>query len=139
MNTPALSRVLRVVNVVIAILVVAALGMAYWFAWRPLPQHSGTVSAPIGAHASIAFDDLGVPHIRASSIDDALFLQGYVTAQDRLFQMDALRRYSAGDLSEVIGPSSLELDEESRRLRIRRIAEAAYSTLPAADRAALAS
>lgn len=139
MTTPALSRVLRVVNIAIAILLVAALGMAYWFVWRPLPQRSGAVAAPIGAAASVAFDDLGVPHVRASSIDDALFLQGYVTAQDRLFQMDALRRFSAGDLSEVVGPSSLEIDEESRRLRIRRIAEAAYVTLPAADRAAFAA
>ncbi len=55
--------------------------------------------------------------------EDAIFLQGYVTAQDRLWQMDALRRLAAGELSEVIGPSTLELDREARRLRMRRIAE----------------
>ena len=73
------------------------------------------------------------------NLDDALFAQGYVTAQDRLWQMDALRRFSAGDLAELSAPSALETDEESRRLRLRRIAEEAYVTLPAADRAAAAA
>jgi penicillin G amidase len=80
-----------------------------------------------------------VPHIHAASIDDALFTQGYVTAQDRLWQMEGLRRYSAGDLAEVVGPSAIEADEEARRLRVRRIAEDAYVTLPAGDRAAAAA
>jgi len=72
--------------------------LAYWCAWRPLPQRSGTIEAPIDAAASVSFDALGVPHIRAASQEDALFIQGYVTAQDRLWQMDALRRYAGGDL-----------------------------------------
>lgn len=139
MNTPALSRFLRIVNIAIGITLVVVLSLVYWYAWRPLPQHSGTIRAPIAAAGSVTFDNLGVPHIRAASQDDALFLQGYVTAQDRLFQMDALRRFSSGDLAEVIGPASLEVDEEARRLRIRRIAESAYLTLPPADRAAFAA
>ena len=60
-----------------------------------------------------------MPHIRAAGIEDAIFLQGYVTAQDRLWQMDALRRFAAGDLSEVIGKATLETDRETRRLRTR--------------------
>src|ERR1035437_8869353 len=123
MNTPALSRFLRIVNIAIAVTLVVVFSLAFWYAWRPLPQHSGTIQAPISAAGSVAFDALGVPHIRAASQDDALFLQGYVSAQDRLFQMDALRRFSSGDLAEVVGPASLQLDEEARRLRIRRVAE----------------
>ncbi len=84
-------------------------------------------------------DSLGVPHIAAANWEDALFLQGFVTAQDRLWQMDALRRLAGGDLSEIIGPSTLELDRESRRLRMRRMAEEQTRTLPAADRAVLAA
>ena len=53
--------------------------------------------------------------------------------------MDALRRYSAGDLAEILGPTALETDEESRRLRLRRVAEDAYVTLPPADRVAIAA
>ncbi len=62
-----------------------------------------------------------------------------MTAQDRLWQMDALRRYSAGDLAEILGPGLLESDRESRRLRLRRIAEQAYLQLPPGDRAAFAA
>jgi penicillin amidase len=132
-------RIVTIVNVVIAVSAVAALGVVYWFAWRPLPQRSGVIEAPVAAPVQVAFDARGVPHIHAASIDDALFTQGYVTAQDRLWQMEGLRRSSAGDLAEVVGPSALESDEESRRLRIRRIAEDAYVTLPPGDRAAAAA
>jgi penicillin amidase len=127
------------VNSAIGIALAAALALVYWYAWRPLPQRSGRVEAPIGAAATASFDALGVPHIRAASLEDALFVQGYVTAQDRLFQMDGLRRLAAGDLAEILGPAYLESDRDARRLRMRRIAETAYLTLPATDRAALAA
>ena len=126
-------------NFAVATLLAAALALVYWYAWRPLPQRSGTIEAPIDAPASVAFDALGVPHIRAASQQDALFLQGYVTAQDRLWQMDALRRYAGGDLAEILGPAGLDSDRESRRLRMRRIAEDAYAASPAEDRAAFAA
>jgi len=132
-------RIVTIVNIIIAIAFALALGAVYWFALRPLPQRSGAIDAPVAAPVQVAFDARGTPHIRAAGIDDALFTQGYVTAQDRLWQMEALRRYSAGDLAEVVGQAALESDGESRRLRIRRIAEQAYVTLPAADRAAAAA
>lgn len=132
-------RVVKYVNLGIAIALAAALALVYWYAWRPLPQRSGRILAPVSAAATVSFDALGVPHIRAANREDALFLQGYVTAQDRLWQMDGLRRYAAGDLAEIIGPAALDSDRDARRLRIRRIAEAAYVTLPAADRAAYAA
>ncbi len=112
---------------------------AYWVAYRPLAQTSGQISAPISAAASIARDALGIPHIAAANWEDAIFLQGYATAQDRLWQMDALRRLAAGELSEVVGTSTLELDREARRLRMRRMAEEHVRTLPSADRALLAA
>lgn len=134
-----MSRFLRVVNICIAVVLVLALILVYWFAWRPLPQHSGTIAAQVAAPVSVVFDTLGEPHIRAGSLEDALFVQGYVTAQDRLWQMDALRRLAAGDLSEIVGPVALESDREVRRLRMRRIAEQSYITLNQADRAAMAA
>lgn len=117
----------------------AGLVWVYWIAYRPLPQVSGSLRAPIARRATIVRDALGVPHISASSWEDAVFLQGFVTSQDRLWQMDTIRRLAAGDLSEIIGPATLEMDRESRRLRMRRIAEMQYRTLPAADRAVLAA
>jgi len=73
---------------------------AYWVAYRPLAQTSGQISAPVSARASIARDALGIPHITARELGRAIFLQGYATAQDRLWQMDALRRLAAGELSK---------------------------------------
>jgi penicillin amidase len=111
----------------------------YWYVWRPLPQHSGAVSAPVAAPATVSFDTLGVPHIHASSQEDALIAQGYVTAQDRLWQMDSLRRLAGGNLAEIVGPGALDLDRESRQLRLRRIAEEGYTRLTPQDRAAFAA
>jgi len=127
------------VNIAIALLLAVAIGAFYWFAWRPLPVRSGTIAASLSGPATASFDAIGVPHIHAGTFEDALFVQGYVTAQDRLFQMDILRRFDAGELAEVFGPATLDNDRESRRLRLRRIAEDAYTTLPAADRAAFAA
>jgi penicillin amidase len=139
MNRSVGSRLVTSANWLIGVLLVAALALIYWFGWRPLPQRSGLVQAPVSKGATVEFDSLGEPHIHAASEEDALFLQGYVTAQDRLFQMDGLRRLSAGDLAEIVGSSALESDRESRRMRLRRIAEAAYLNLPPPDRAALAA
>jgi len=134
-----MSRLIRILNILIALVLILGLAVVYWFAWRPLPQRSGTISAQLQSPVTVSFDSLGEPHIRAAGLDDALFVQGYVTAQDRLWQMDGLRRLVAGDLSEVVGPAALESDRESRRLRLRRLAEQAYTTLPQPDRAALAA
>ncbi len=133
------ATVARYFNIAILLVLVAALAVVYWFAWRPLPQRSGRVVAGVSQPVSVAFDSLGVPHIKAATEEDALFVQGYVTAQDRLFQMDGLRRVAAGDLAEIIGPNVLEADREARRLRLRRVAEAGYLNLPPADRAVLAA
>ncbi len=130
---------LKYVNLSIAILLVAILACVYWVAWRPLPKTSGEMDAPISAHATIERDAIGVPHITAANWQDAIFLQGYVTAQDRLWQMDALRRLAAGDLSEVVGPAALDADREARELRMRRIAEDQLRTLPQGDREILAA
>lgn len=115
------------------------LAAVYWIAYRPLPKTSGQIAAPVSARAAIARDTLGVPHITASQWQDAIFLQGYATAQDRLWQMDVVRRLAAGELAEVFGSATLELDREARRLRMRRIAEEHAGTLPTADRAVFAA
>lgn len=129
-----MSRLLRVVNLSIAVLLIAFVAAAYWYAWRALPETSGEMSAPIAAKATITRDALGVPHIRAESWEDAIFLQGYAMAQDRLWQMDAMRRRAAGELAEVVGPAALPADEEARRFRMRRLAEQHEKTLAPEER-----
>ncbi len=132
-------RLLFAVNVLIAIAIVAAGVAYYWFFWRPLPQTSGSIATLVSQPVEVVRDALGVPHIRAKTLDDALFAQGYVTAADRMFQMDALRRLSAGNLAEVVGQVALDSDTESRRLRLRRIAEQIYTQLSPAERAEMAA
>src|SRR3954451_23926936 len=126
------SRVVKAVNIAIAILLAVGAALVVWYVLRPLPQRSGAVNAPIGAGATVNFDTHGEPHIRAASMEDAFFVQGYVTAQDRLWQMDALRRYSSGTIAAILRADLIESDRESRKLRLRRIAEDAYTTLPPA-------
>ena len=121
-----------------ALLVVLA-ALVYWYAWRPLPQTSGRLRAAVSQRATVDRDALGVPHISAASLADALFVQGFVTAQDRLWQMDSLRRWAAGRLSEVAGTQALEEDRRNRALRLERLTEEHARSLPAEDRAALAA
>jgi len=125
---------LRIFNISIAALAILFLAIVYWFVVRPLPKTSGEISAPISASATIERDARGVPHIQAASWQDAIFLQGFATAQDRLWQMDGLRRYAAGELSEIAGPGALALDQSARRLNMRAIAEADVAHLSAEDR-----
>ena len=101
-----------------------------------LPVLDGDVHA-LGLVAPVVVrrDGHGVPHIEAASEADLFFAQGYVTAQDRLWQMDSLRRASEGELAQILGPSMIEHDKTQRVLRFRATAERIYEHLPEADRA----
>lgn len=132
-----LPRLVRVANVAVALFVILLAIAVYWFAFRPLPQTSGEFAAPLSGPATVKRDARGIPHIQASSWQDAIFLQGYVTAQDRLWQMDVLRRFAKGELAEVFGPDALKADQEARRMQMREIAESQALTLRPADRALL--
>jgi len=93
----------------------------WWFVYRPLPQLDGAEVVPgLREQVTVERDNWGVPHIRASSVEDLAEAQGYVTAQDRLWQMDLLRRAARGQLSEVLGPATLKIDEDFRRLNFSR-------------------
>ena len=98
-------------------------------------MHVSGLSAPV----TVLRDAQGVPHITAASIDDMLFAQGYVTAQDRLWQMDINRRFGRGELAEILGPSALKVDERHRTLQVRETAERLVAALSPADRAHLES
>ena len=123
----------------IALLLVAGAAVTYWYFWKPLPRVSGETAAPVSGRVTVVRDRLGEPHIRAATLDDLWFVQGFVTAQDRLWQMDGLRRAAAGDLAEIVGPAALETDQATRRLRMRRIAEAVTVAMAPDDRAPLAA
>ena len=99
---------LRAVNLSIALLLITSGAAVYWYAWRPLGETSGEITAGISGAATISRDALGVPHIRATNVENAIFLEGYAMAQDRLWQMDGLRRRAAGELAEIAGAAAVD-------------------------------
>jgi penicillin G amidase len=100
-----------------------------------LPQLDGDVHlSGLTAPVTVRRDAHGVPHIEAATQDDLFVAQGYVTAQDRLWQMDGMRRSSNGELAEVLGPSLLKHDSMQRVLQIRLTAQRVYNNFPAEDR-----
>ena len=101
-----------------------------WFARTKLAQTDGTLQLQ-GLHAPVEVirDHWGAPHIYASNVPDALFAQGFVHAQDRLWQMEFNRRLVAGRLAEVLGATPLPVDRWMRILGMRRVAEAEVALL----------
>ncbi|MDE1176210.1 MAG: penicillin acylase family protein [Edaphobacter sp.] len=126
------------VSILIILLLTAFVGARRWAQHAlniALPQIDGQLSiSGLSSPVTVQRDAHGVPHIRASSLDDLVFAQGFVTAQDRLFQMDLLRRHAAGDLAEVLGSSMLQHDRIQRVLQLRGTADRAISQIPADQR-----
>lgn len=111
----------------LALLLVVLLSLAGTFAfllYRPLPAIDGDYRLlGLEERAEIVRDDYGVPHIFARTAHDVFFLQGYATAQDRLFQLDLFRRSGRGRLSEILGDAGLETDKFVRTIGLARAAE----------------
>ena len=85
-----------------------------------LPQIEGSIELPgLRAEVEVLRDPWGVPHIYASNLDDLFLAQGFVQAQDRLWQMEMYRRAGEGRLSEVLGPEALQHDRVARLLKFR--------------------
>lgn len=120
-------KALRQFVKVLAVLTFCALLIGGWLwisARRALPALDGDLTvAGITAPVSIGRDSRGIPLITAASEDDAYFALGYVHAQDRLLQMEMMRRQGQGRLAELIGIHGLETDRFMRTLGIYRRAE----------------
>jgi len=94
---------------------------------RSLPQLEGEINLPIlQEEVTVITDDSGVPHIKANNEHDLYIAQGYVQAQNRMFQMEMSRRQASGTLSEVVGEEAVDQDKYFRTLGLRRAAEKSY-------------
>ena len=134
-RNPAL-RVLYYAICLLLVALIAGVWWLYWIAHSAVPQLDGSVSVSgISTKVRVIRDEQGVPTIEAATLEDLFFAQGYVTAQDRLWQMDMMRRAAAGELSEVIGEDTVKMDREERILGLRIAAEAAEKSISARDRA----
>jgi len=100
-----------------------------------LPTLDGNLKLPgLSAPVTVRRDSHGMPHIEAANLDDLLLAQGFVTAQDRLWQMDALRRNATGELAEILGPTLVEHDKAQRVFQFRSVALRVYNSQPEGDR-----
>ena len=126
--------VITLSTLVVLIVVIGSLIARHWLRQSmrdSLPQLDGSISIPgLSAPVTIQRDTHGVPHLRAASLDDLVLAQGFVTTQDRLWQMDALRRHASGTLAEILGPGLLVHDRLQRTLQLRVAADRALTTLP---------
>lgn len=94
------------------------------------PRCDGQVAVGIETSVTIERDRWGIPHIFADNHHDLFFGFGYSMAQDRLFQMDYLRRKGLGRLAEVLGPEGVPLDLVARTVGLNRIAKEEWTRLP---------
>lgn len=105
--------------------------------WRALPIVAGTViTKGLGAAVTLGRDARGVPFITAASDDDAYFALGYVHAQDRLFEMEMMRRQGQGRLAELVGKPGIAPDRFMLTLGVYRRAQADLAGLNAPTRRA---
>jgi len=133
---PPVSRILLWLLLAVLVIVAGLVGYGYYVAHAALPQLDGRLQVNgLAAPVTVTRDSHGVPTIEAASLDDLFFAQGYVTAQDRLWQMDVMRRYGGGELSEILGEDLLKLDREQKILGLRAAAKKAVELLSPRDRA----
>lgn len=129
---------LCILLLIVGIFVIMFVGVYIWFCSAEraaMPTVDGTVKvAGLSAPVQVIRDHQGVPHITAASMDDLFLAQGYVTAQDRLWQMDTTRRYAAGELSEAFGGRMIETDKSQRLLGFPQLAHKQYAMMSTRDR-----
>ncbi len=124
----------------LAFVLVAALALALWTLMGSLPKVSGEIvvtGSSLAAPVTIARDNAGIVTITAKTELDADFALGFAHAQDRLFQMEMMRRLGAGRLSELFGIAMLKTDKLTRTLGLAQQAVAQYEAASPDLRAAL--
>jgi penicillin G amidase len=124
-------------GILVALLIAALVGVLGSYLWlkgamrQQLAVLDGQINLPgLSSPVVVRRDGHGIPHIRAANMDDLLEAQGYIVAQDRLWQMDMARRFAAGELAELLGPAVVEHDKLQRTLQIRPSAERLTANMP---------
>lgn len=120
-------------------LIALACGAAFvWWRSGGRPQRSGEARiAALSARVEVRFDERAVPHVRATSLADATRALGWLHANDRIGQMELMRRYVRGRLSEIVGESAARSDRTVRELRFPQTVEALHGALGDESRAVL--
>lgn len=117
-----------IVVILIVLTVAAVIGGRLWLA-RSVAEYDGEIATGVQQPVEITFDAKGVPQIWAQTDDDAFFAMGWLHGNERLFQMELVRRLSNGELSELFGAAAFDTDAEQRRLGFGRRAKRDAATL----------
>lgn len=126
---------LKRISILVLILIAAGAGIGWWLMRGSVPTLDGELALDgLTAPVTVQRDALGVATIDAANEVDAMRALGYVHAQERYFEMDLMRRVSAGELSELFGPIAIEKDKAQRVHRIRARVEADLAAMAADKR-----
>ena len=125
---------------IIVFLVIASTAAFQVFFRLPQPSYTGTLDITgLKSPVEVRTDDHGVPHIFAQNEDDLFFAQGYITARERMFQMDLTRLAGRGELSQLLGESMVKTDIYFKTLGFYRAAESEYPNLTPKSKSAVDS
>ncbi len=110
---------------ILFVLIIAfAFGAIFLWLNNSAPNYSGKIKLKeVKDSTQVVYDDYGIPHIYASNSKDAYFALGYTHAQERLFQMEIIRRLSQGKLAEILGPKLISTDKKMRTLGFAKMAK----------------
>jgi len=124
-------KVIKITAIVIAAVIVVAFIAFQVFFRLPLPQYSGKIEvAGLQAPVEVRFDEFGVPHIMTDNQHDLFFAQGYLTARERMFEMDITRLAGRGELCTLFGDRTIKEDKYLKTVGFYRMAKAEYETMP---------
>jgi len=127
----------RVLLAASALTLIVLIAGFFWLR-TSLPKIDGETSVKgLGQSVEIIRDANGIPHIFAADDRDAAFALGYVHAQDRLLQMELMRRFGAGRLAEVVGAPAVRIDRMARTLGMYRRSQMSFKHLRPETRAGL--
>ena len=105
-----------VLKSVVTLSLICLFCLGFWL-WSAVPKTSGIIAVnKLDSKVEIIRDSFGVPHIFSESEDNAYFALGFVHAQDRFWQMEIMRRFGAGRLSEIMGKRTVRIDKWMRAL-----------------------
>ncbi|NPA67246.1 MAG: penicillin acylase family protein [Chlorobi bacterium] len=124
-----MKNIKKIIKILFVLLIIASLGIFFYL--RSLkPQYSGRkVLHGLSKKVDVYFDDYGIPHIYAQNKADLYYAFGWLHAQDRLFQMEILRRIASGRLSEIAGKKTVKYDKFFRMLQADKASEKAVKML----------
>ncbi len=117
-------KLLKKFLLILLILFIVSIAGIYFYLKSTAPQYEGALDIEgIESEVKVYFDEFGIPHIYAQNGQDAYRSLGYIHAQERLFQMEMIKRLTTGRLSEFLGPDMLEADKYFRTLGIEQMSE----------------